>query len=154
MGRVTKGLLFLAGVLVLIQFIQPARNISVQAHPADISRIYPMEEKVEGILKTSCYDCHSNNTDYPWYAHIQPGGWWLASHIRKGKEELNLNEFGNYSLRRQQSKLKAIANSIKYGTMPLSSYVLIHRNARLSKAEQELILNWIEETKDGLSKNK
>jgi hypothetical protein len=153
MGRVTKGFLFLSGVLVLIQFIQPAGNISTQAYPADISRIYPMEGKIQGILRTSCYDCHSNNTRYPWYAHIQPGGWWLASHIREGKQELNFNEFGMYSLRRQQSKLKAIGNSIKDGTMPISSYTLVHRNARLTKAEQDLIMDWIEKTKDSLSKN-
>lgn len=154
MGRVQKGLLFLSGMLVLIQFIQPARNTSGQAYPADISRIYPMPEEVQGILKTSCYDCHSNNTDYPWYAKIQPGGWWLASHIRKGKEELNFNEFGKYSPSRQQSKLKAISNSIKDGTMPISSYTMIHRNAKLSRTERQLILNWIEKTKDSLSQIK
>lgn len=151
MGRVKKGLLFLICVLVFIQFIQPARNTSGQAYPADISHIYSMPAKVQGILKTSCYDCHSNNTDYPWYVNIQPGGWWLSSHIKKGKEELNFNEFGNYSPRRQQSKLKAISNSIKDGTMPISSYTLIHRNAKLSGTERELILNWIEKTKDSLS---
>jgi hypothetical protein len=153
MVRVRHGLFLLAGLLVFIQFIRPAGNISTQAYHADISRIYPMEGKIQGILRTSCYDCHSNNTRYPWYANIQPGGWWLASHIREGKQELNFNEFGMYSLRRQQSKLKAIGNSIKDGTMPISSYTLIHKNARLSKAEQDLILNWIEKTKDSLSKN-
>jgi hypothetical protein len=154
MNREKKGLLFLSGVLVLIQFIRPAQNQSGQANPADISSIYPMPEKVQGILKTSCYDCHSNNTNYSWYAGIQPGGWWLASHIKKGKEELNFNEFGNYSLRRQQSKLKAIANSLNDGTMPISSYTLIHRNARLSGTEQELIVNWVEKTKVSLSQIK
>ncbi|CAM4205128.1 MULTISPECIES: heme-binding domain-containing protein [Pedobacter] len=153
MGRVTKSLLFLSGLLVVIQFIQPERNISIQAYPADISRTYPVPEKVQGILKTSCYDCHSNNTRYPWYANIQPGGWWLAWHIREGKQELNFNEFGKYSSRRQQSKLKAITGSIEDGTMPISSYTLIHRNARLTKAEQDLILDWIEKTKDSLLKN-
>ena len=152
MGRVRHGLFLLAGVLVFIQFIRPASNISMKDYPADISRIYPMEGKIKGILRNSCYDCHSNNTNYPWYSQIQPSGWWLASHIKKGKEELNFNEFGSYSFRRQQSKLKAISNTIKDGTMPISSYTIIHKNARLSKAEQDLILNWIEETKDNLSK--
>ncbi|TCK83659.1 heme-binding domain-containing protein [Albibacterium bauzanense] len=154
MGRVQKGLLFLLGVLVLIQFIQPARNTSGQAYPADISRIYPMQEKVQGILKISCYDCHSNNTDYPWYANIQPGGWWLASHIKNGKEELNFNEFGNYSSRRRQSKLKAIAGSIKDGTMPLASYTLIHNGAKLNSADKQLLLNWVQRMTDSLSHNK
>jgi hypothetical protein len=154
MSRIKKGLLFLAVVLVIIQFIQPARNTSGQVYPADIRCIYPMGKEVQGILKTSCYDCHSNNTYYPWYARIQPGGWWLASHIREGKEELNFNEFGNYSSRRQQSKLKAISNSIKDRTMPISSYTLIHRNAKLSRTQQELVLGWIEKTKDSLSQIK
>jgi len=152
MGRVRHGLLLLAGVLVFIQFIRPASNISMKDYTTDISRLYPMEGKVQVILRTSCYDCHSNNTNYLWYAQIQPSGWWLDSHIKNGKEELNFNEFGNYSYRRQQSKLKAISNSIKDGTIPISSYTLIHKNARLSKAEQDLIQNWIEKTKDSLSK--
>ncbi len=89
---------------VAIQFIQPARNKSNTILPTDFERIMTMPANVSGILKTSCYDCHSNTTHYPWYSFIQPGAWWMASHIKEGKAELNFSEFGKYSSRRQESK--------------------------------------------------
>jgi hypothetical protein len=149
-----KVLLLLLFALVLIQFIQPARNQSGQAYPADFGRVYAVPDKVQGLLKNACYDCHSNNTRYPWYARLQPGAWWMASHIRKGKAELNFNEFGDYAPRRQQSKLKSIGNSIEDGTMPPASYTLIHRSAGLSPADKKLVLDWISNSSDSLSKNK
>lgn len=109
-----------------------------------------MPERLEGILKRSCYDCHSNTTRYPWYTEVQPFGWWLAGHIYEGKKELNFNEFGNYSRRRQRSKLNAVANSIEDGTMPISSYTLIHRNAKLSATEKKLMISWVHSIKDSL----
>jgi hypothetical protein len=105
---------------------------------------------VEGILKTSCYDCHSNKTCYPWYANIQPMGWVLANHIKDGKDDLNFNEFGTYTKRRQLSKLKAIGSSVKEGTMPLPSYTLLHQDAILSKEEKTLVTDWATKTRDSL----
>ena len=105
---------------------------------------------VAGVLKTACYDCHSNNTNYPWYANIQPMGWLLSKHIKAGKAELNFNEFGSYSKRRQSSKLKAIANSVKDGLMPLSFYTLIHGDAKLDVHKKQVIIDWFMKTKDSL----
>ena len=130
-------------VFIAIQFIQPARNTNGQVAQADITKHFSVPANVEGVLKISCYDCHSNNTYYPWYANIQPMGWLLANHIKDGKAELNFNEFGNYSERRQLSKLKAINNSIKDGTMPLSSYIVLHQDAKLSKESKALISEWV-----------
>ncbi|POY36432.1 cytochrome C [Solitalea longa] len=149
LGR--KIVLALLFVFIGIQFIQPARNKSGQVLPTDITKMYNLPENVQVVLKNACYDCHSNNTNYQWYATIQPVGWWLASHIKKGKADLNFNEFGNYSKRKQQSKLKAIANSVKDKTMPLPAYALIHKNAKLSKEDKILLLNWVENLKDSLS---
>ena len=103
------------------------------------------------MLKISCYDCHSNNTHYPWYSFMQPGAWSMASHIKEGKADLNFSEFGAYSSRRQQSKLQAIINSINDNTMPLSSYIILHKNAKLSEENKALLLDWIKITKDSLS---
>lgn len=149
-----KASVILLIALVLIQFIQPARNHSGQANPLDIARVYPVPEKIQRVLNNACYDCHSNHTRYPWYAGIQPASWWMDSHIKKGKAALNFNEFGHYSPRRWQSKLKSITSSIEDGTMPLASYTMIHRSARLSKADKELIKDWIDKTRDSLSQNK
>lgn len=116
MSRIKKIGLVILVVIIAIQFIQPARNKRGKVLPTDISKTYNLPENVQAILKKSCYDCHSNNTNYPWYAKIQPAGWWLASHIKKGKKDLNFSEFGNYSSFRQQSKFNAIYHSIEDGT--------------------------------------
>lgn len=138
-------------VFVAIQFIQPVRNQNGQAVATDITNVYTLPGNVQVLFRKACYDCHSNNTKYPWYASIQPNGWWLASHIRAGKAELNFSEFGAYSIRRQRSKLRAIENSIQDGTMPLASYTLIHEDARLSEEEKATIIDWISETQDSLA---
>ena len=151
MSRIKKTLLVALIVFIAIQFVRPARNESGQPSPADISKIYPVPANVHAILKTSCYDCHSNNTNYPWYSNVQPVGWWLASHIKEGKAELNFSEFGQYSIRRQRSKLFAIAKSIEDGTMPLRSYTLVHSNSRFTAHEKASLINWANQAKDSVS---
>ena len=138
-------------VIIAIQFIQPARNKSGQVLPTDISKVYNIPVQVQSLLKNACYNCHSNNTEYPWYATFEPVGWMLARHIKNGKAELNFNGFGSYSKRRQKSKLKAIADQVRDDAMPLSSYRLMHKEARLTKEEKEVIINWANNTKDSLA---
>ena len=152
MSWIKKILLVLLIVFIAIQFIQPARNKSVQVLPTDISKTIPVPENVKMILQTACYDCHSNNTDYPWYNYVQPVAWILANHIKHGKRNLNFSEFGSYPVRKQQSKLKAIADQIKDGEMPLYSYTMIHNNARLSKEQKAIIIDWAQNAQDSLDK--
>lgn len=153
MSRIKKILLALLIAFIAIQFIQPARNKSGQVLATDMAAMYKMPDTVQAVLKVACYDCHSNNTNYPWYTYVQPVGWILASHIRHGKEELNFNEFGSYTARRQQSKLKAIANQVKDGDMPLYSYTIMHKDARLNREQKQLIIAWAQKTRDSLEQN-
>ncbi len=141
-------------LLIGIQLIQPARNSSGQVPVTDISKTVFIPTNVKSLLQTACNDCHSNNTNYPWYANIQPIGWLLANHIKDGKAELNFNEFGSYSERRQQSKLKSIASQVKDDEMPLASYAFLHKNARLTKEQKALIIDWALQAKDSLEQNK
>jgi hypothetical protein len=145
-------LLVLLIAFIGIQFIQPARNENGQVLSSDISKVVTVPENVQSILQTSCYDCHSNNTRYPWYNYVQPAAWILANHIKHGKRDLNFSDFGSYSVRKQQSKLKAIADQVKDGEMPLYSYTIIHKNARLSKEEKALIIDWAQNAMDSLDK--
>ncbi|TSA31701.1 MAG: cytochrome C [Porphyromonadaceae bacterium] len=148
----TKKLLLAIGIaFIAIQFVQPAHNKSDHALSTDILKIVNIPDSVNAILKNSCYDCHSNNTVYPWYSNIQPMGWLMANHIKQGKEALNFSEFGSYSPRRQLSKLNAIANSIRDDIMPLSSYKLMHKNAHLSTNKKTIFINWAQQSKDSLS---
>lgn len=137
-------------VFAAIQFIQPGKNISNKILPADISKQFSIPENIQAVLKTACYDCHSNNTHYPWYSFIQPAAWWMASHIKNGKANLNFSEFGSYSTHKQQSKLKSMANAINDGSMPISSYTIMHKNAKLSDENKKLITDWVSTTKDSL----
>ena len=154
MSHSKKILLGILAMAIVIQFIQPARNNNGQVLPTDISITHILTDSVQAVLKIACYDCHSNNTEYPWYSYIQPVEWMLDRHIKQGKEELNFSEFGSYSERRQLSKLKAIENSIHDETMPLSSYTMIHKNARLSQPDKILIMDWARTTRDSLMSKK
>jgi len=153
MSRVKKILLAILSVFVVIQFIQPARNKSGQVLPTDFVKVLVVPDSVQALLQNACYDCHSNNTKYPWYVNIQPVGWLLSYHIKQGKEKLNFSEFGSYSSRRQVSKLKEMSNQIKDDAMPLSSYKMMHTNANLNQEEKALLMNWINKTADSLLSN-
>ena len=140
-------------VFIAIQFIQPAHNISGQVLPTDITKTVNVPDKVLAIFKNTCYDCHSNNTRYPWYVYIQPMGWMMARHIKNGKDNLDFSDFGSYSQRKQANKLRAIETSIKEGSMPLSSYTIMHGDAKLSTEDKKLITDWVSNAKDSLTKN-
>lgn len=151
MSRIKKILLALLAVFIAIQFIQPAHNKTVQVLPTDFAKVFVVPDNVQTVLQNACYDCHSNNTNYPWYSNIQPMAWMMARHIKNGKDKLNFSDFGSYTSRRQISKLKGVANQIKDDEMPLSSYKMMHKNARLSKEQKDLIMDWMNKTADSLS---
>ncbi|MBS4070500.1 MAG: heme-binding domain-containing protein [Algoriphagus sp.] len=133
------------GALVLIQFYQPARNMDEgQVTPLHITEVLDIPVNVRQILQTSCYDCHSNNTNYPWYSYIQPGRILMEYHIKEGKENLNFSEFGSYSKRKQENKLDRISKQIKANDMPLRSYTFIHRDSKLSELDKIEIVNWVD----------
>ena len=131
-------------ILVIIQFIHPARNISQRDQPKNISTSYNTPPEVKKIFDKACLDCHSNNTRYLWYFKIQPVDWWLTHHINEGKQALNFDEYTNRPLRYQFHKLEEIADQVKEGEMPLGSYTWIHKDAVLTEGEKETIINWTE----------
>lgn len=131
--------------LILIQFFRPKKNISELVLQTDITNLYIVPDSVLNILERSCYDCHSNNTHYPWYSNVQPFAWWLNKHIKDGKHDINFSDFGSYTVKRRTSKLKSIANSIKDGSMPLKSYTLIHSRSILTDEEKKAIFRWLDD---------
>ncbi|RFS19453.1 cytochrome C [Chitinophaga silvatica] len=129
---------------VLMQFIRPSRNQS--SDQGSIKKTVSIPSAVSAILKNACYDCHSNNTRYPWYSNIQPIGIFMAKHIREGKQELNFDEFNTYSSKRQRNKLKRMKEQIEKDEMPLPSYTWMHSNAKLTIDQKQLINKWIDST--------
>jgi hypothetical protein len=104
--RFGRKILLISGILIIaLQLIRPVHNKSRQVLTTDISKVIAIPDTVLTLLKNACFDCHSNNTDYPWYSNIQPIGWLMAFHIKNAKNQLNFSEFGAYSQRRQLSKL-------------------------------------------------
>ena len=135
-------LMSLVFLLIAIQFIVPEKNISnIPSGKTFVDR-FKVDEKVHGLLSVSCFDCHSNNTHYPWYTNIQPVGWFLADHINEGKEKLNFDLINSYDNEKLASKFKKIIKEIKKGDMPLNSYVLIHQNANLNESDKQLLIDF------------
>ena len=141
-------LILLLIIFVAIQFIRPAKNKSEGISANDISTKYPVPDSIQVILKVACNDCHSNNTRYPWYAEVQPVAWWLNGHIVDGKRGLNFSEFASYRIKKQFHRLDDIDELVKKNAMPLSSYTIIHTDAKLSERQKLALYSWTEALRD------
>ena len=135
-------LVFLLIAFLIIQFFRPKKNLSTAVAINDITTNYAIPADVRAVLKASCYDCHSNNSKYPWYNSIQPVAWYLADHIKEGKKEINFNEFASYKIAKQYRKLEEIINQVEMDEMPIESYTLIHGGTKLNVAQKSMIINW------------
>lgn len=144
-----KLLIVLLVVFVVAQAFRPEKNNSNDTSK-DISNSYVVPENVKTILAKACNDCHSNNTRYPWYAEIQPVAWWINDHVKDGKKHLNFNEFDGYRIARQYKKLEECIDEVKDGEMPLASYTIIHKDAKLSDDEKQILFTWCEIIRDSI----
>ena len=129
--------LFILVAFALIQLIPVHRS-----NPAIESEIIAPPE-IQNILRKSCYDCHSNETVWPWYSKVAPVSWLLTSDIDEGRNEVNFSTWGNYNAKRQTKMLKESLEEVSENEMPPWSYLLMHKNAVLSAEERELFRKWI-----------
>lgn len=136
-----------------LQLFRPPKNAAAESTGDDFITHYQPPVELGNLLRVSCYDCHSNSTRYPWYAEIQPMGWWLADHITDAKAELNFSEFGSYRIRRKFRKLEEMVTEVEKDEMPLPSYRIIHTDAEFSPAQRELFLNWVGSLRDSIKAN-
>jgi hypothetical protein len=139
LARVLLALLIL---FALAQFVRPS-----MANPAvdEAKTLYAAERvpaDVRGMLDRACTDCHSNHTVWPWYSRVAPVSWFLAKHVVKGRKELNFDEWGGYTPRRQAHKLEETCDQVKTWEMPMKSYIRIHRDADLSADERAAMCRW------------
>lgn len=149
-----KLLLWLVALLLIIQLVRPDKNESNDV-TFTVSTKYEVPEEVEHLLKVSCNDCHSNKTEYPWYAEIQPVAWWLDDHIRDGKRNLNFSEFTKLPIAVQHHKFEEIIEEVEEREMPLESYTYLglHREADLTNEQRKIIMEWAREQMDVLKAN-
>jgi len=146
--KIIAVVLFIA--FVGIQFLPKQINKSQTISEADFLVVNKVPANIKNKLQTSCYDCHSNNTRYPWYNKIQPVAMFLENHVKDGKKELNFSEWDSLSVRRKKNKLRSIVNQIKDDQMPLSSYIIIHTDAKFTDAEKQEMIQWMTQKKDSL----
>lgn len=138
----------LAVIGIAIQLV-PNELPSVEAaNPGDLMGTGLVGIELSGILKTSCYDCHSNETNYPWYSQVAPFSWLVAKDVREAREELNFSTWQDYDMMEKLEKLDDIAIEVGEGEMPLGIYTNIHSEAKLDDTQRQLIVTWAEETMD------
>jgi len=143
-------MLALLVALIIIQFIHPKKNKAEGSQPNYIGNNFTVPADVKTILEKACNDCHSNNSNYPWYANLQPVHWWMEKHIKDGKKNLNYDEYTNRPLRYQYHKMEETIEMIKEGEMPLNSYTWTHKDAKLSEEEKTKLISWAESVMDNM----
>ncbi|MDO9275354.1 MAG: heme-binding domain-containing protein [Lutibacter sp.] len=136
-----KVLLALLILFILIQFYRPEKNNSKNEMNA-MGTVMEIPVEVNEIIQTSCADCHSNSTKYPWYNEIAPASWFLAQHVKEGKENLNFSEWTAYNKDQQQHLLKDIKEVLNEREMPLKSYLWIHKDAKLTENQYQILYDW------------
>ncbi len=138
-----KILIGIVALIVIIQFIRIDKNNPEVIIKNDFIEVTHPSDKVAEILKTSCYDCHSNETKYPWYTDVSPFAWWIKHHIDEGREELNFSEWRSYTEKRKNHKLEECIELIEENEMPLKSYLITHDNAKLTTDDKDYLLEWL-----------
>lgn len=138
-------------VFLGIQFVRPARTNPPVDESQTIFARTQMTPPVSAILDRSCRDCHSYKTDWPWYSNVAPVSWWLTDHVNTGRKELNLSEWGRLAQDRQDRKLRQICDEVSDGVMPLSSYLPMHPQARLSEQDKKTLCDWVEAERQRIS---
>lgn len=143
MRRFLKLLVLASAIMFMsVQFVRPHKTnppfVQTQAIEAHV-RITP---EVAGILERSCKDCHSHQTDWPWYAQVAPFSWYVADHVNEGRKHLNFSRWSAYDREQADWMLGAMCMTAKRGQMPLPSYTRIHRSAKLSPLDVQTLCAW------------
>ncbi len=137
-------LLGLAGILVIMQFFRIDKSVPPYDQTRDLLNVTQAPAEIATLMRAACYDCHSYETKYPWYANVAPVSWWLKGHINEGREHLNYSMYGTWSAGDQAEAVEETLEAVKEGWMPLDSYKWNHPEARLTTAQRQNISTWLE----------
>lgn len=146
-----KVIYIIVAILIIIQFI-PANlpEISTDNHSDLLTNNPNISDEVALILKTSCYDCHSNETYYPWYSYIASISFLVSRDTKVGRENHNCSDWESYKKTDKAGAFNGISDAISEGEMPMKIYTFIHRGATLSDDEIEIMVNWANESGESL----
>jgi hypothetical protein len=129
-------------LVVLAQFIPVNRKNPAIDPSKTIFTVYPMPPNVRAVFETSCQDCHSDATRWPWYSRVAPISWVVANDVHAGRRNFNFSEWVDYSAKRKEHKLDEICEQITDGNMPDTKYVLIHRTKKLTLQQKNAVCEW------------
>lgn len=146
-----KALLSLIALFIVIQLFQPNRELPVSNPANDIFAQHEASSSIIETVRLACYDCHSNEVNYPWYAYVSPASWWVSNHIQEGREELNFSQWGDYPIDRKDYKLEEVIEAIQEDFMPLQSYTWLHRKANLSDSQKAQLISWLKDARSRLN---
>jgi hypothetical protein len=145
MRKVLKVIVILIAVcLIVLQFFQIDRAAVPVIPTQTLKAAVNVPPDVSQMLVRSCNDCHSDQTQYPWYSYFQPVGWFVKGHIEDGKKELNFSKFNTYEPKKKVRKLEEICEMVQDGSMPLPSYTWIHRSAVLTNSDAQALCDWVD----------
>ncbi|MEO7272214.1 MAG: heme-binding domain-containing protein [Vicinamibacterales bacterium] len=130
------------GVLVAMQFIRPARTNPATEPSRTLGATMSVPASVQAVLDRSCRDCHSNDTRWPWYSNLAPMSWMVIDHVNSGRRHFNYSEWATYTPDTSRKVLHDICEETRQGSMPVGSYTLVHREARLSEADIQTLCAW------------
>ena len=134
-----------------VQFVRPDFSNPPVTDAETLTASTSVPPNVQQILRRSCFDCHSHETQYPWYSKVTPFNWFLAGHIRDGRREVNMSIWNTYSPEKKIRKLDEICEQVENAEMPLPSYLWIHWDAKLSKEDGAAICEWTKAESQRLS---
>ncbi len=137
-------------VIILIQFVPANLPENNDDHSNDIVQVENAPDNIKMILGKACYDCHSNQTVYPWYSYVAPVSWLVAKDTRVGRDELNFSDWADLSKRKKIKILNEVAEEVEEGKMPLDIYTLVHRDAILTEEEISTLIAWTTSQSDKL----
>ena len=153
-GFFRGALLGFLGLIAGIQFIRPERSNPVVVPSHTLEAVTPIPSQVESILKRACNDCHSDLTRWPWYSNVAPVSWFVIDHVDSGRRQANFSDWLRPNTKDPaeytRERFQAICKQVQTRNMPLTSYLLVHRAAKLSQDDIETICAW---TKAGVSSN-
>lgn len=131
-------------IFVGLQFTSPARTNPPVDNVQTLQGTTTVPSEVSALFVRSCNDCHSNETNWRWYTYVAPVSWLTVGHVNDARAELNFSEWGRYSARMKETRLRAICAQSQSGKMPLPSYALVHREVKLSVDDAKRICEWSE----------
>lgn len=137
-------LLVLLGIFLIVQLIPANRPANEAVEGIGFFEAYDVPGDVETILRTSCFDCHSQEVNYPWYAYVAPVSWLVSRDVRLGRANLDFSRWHELEKKEKIKLAGEIGEEVELGSMPMPIYIVMHREAALDPDQQELILNWSE----------